>query len=320
MAVNQGPVNDIWICKSPRCAGQCDDKVDLCQYMIVGCDVPDPAAFADVVITDDGGSDWTNAATHPFAAGEDIISVTCFDKDSTTTRYLVVRGTDADPGEVAYSDDLGATWTNVDYEAASDAHFAVDSGALFALDYKHIWLVTNGGYIFFSSDGGLNWTNQDDGNVTTEDYHAVMFANVNDGYAVATTGVVVRTVDGGLTWAACTTITSTPDINCVYVFDKDNVLIGDADGEMWRTWDAGTTWTQIYTGTDSINDIDFANAFVGFAIADDTLLRTRNGGEDWETVTVPAATEYNAVVACDENNAYIVGEDTSNDGIVVKVG
>ncbi|MFA5166647.1 MAG: YCF48-related protein [Candidatus Paceibacterota bacterium] len=322
MATTQVAVNDIWVCKDQRCAGQCDDKVGLCQYLIYGCDAPDPTFTADLAHTADGGATWTNSVDYPFANGENIMSVGCFALDNTVTRWLAVRGAEvapANPLEIAYSDDGGASWTNVDVEAAG-TRYATDSGALFVLNSKNIWLASSGGYIFFSSDGGITWTQQEDGTVTAGNYNAIMFANENDGFAVADTGIVVRTVDGGLSWTAVTAITAVPNVLCVYVFNKDEALVGTATGEIWRTWDGGTTWTQVYTSADSINDIDFANKYVGFAIADDTVLRTRNGGEDWETVSgTTVTTELNAVVACDENTAYAVGEDAVGVGIVIKI-
>lgn len=319
MAVTQVAVNDIWVCKDQRCAGGCDDAVDLCQFLIYGCAAPAVGFAADVGYTEDGGTTWTNSVDYPFGNGEHVISVVCFPLDSTTTRWLVVRDNDgANPAEIAYSDDGGANWINVDVEAVG-TRGALDSGALFALDAKHIWLALEAGYIFFSEDGGLTWTNQDDGTVTAEDYHAVNFANHNDGFAVADNGIVVRTIDGGETWAAVTAITATPNVLCVFTFDKDNVVVGDVSGQIWRSWDGGTTWTLLYTGT-SINDIDFVNNYVGWAVDDDAVLRTRNGGEDWEVIAgTPAMTEFNAIVGCDENTAFAVGEDDSNYGAVIKI-
>ena len=314
------PVNDIKFCNEERCAGDCGPALDLCEQGLTGNDAA-AGATPDVMYTTDSGATWTNAATAPFAVDENVISLTCVRKDVDTTRWIVVRDLVAlTNAEIAYSDDSGATWTNVDVESSGTGLGANDSGASWALDFKHIWLVLTGGYIVFSSNGGATWTVQQDGTgVTSEDFNAVHFADFDHGYAVADTGVVVKTDDGGETWEAVTAIDSTPDVLSVWTFDEDNVMVGDADGQIWRSWDAGTTWTELYDG-DSINDIHFVNDYVGWAIDDDEVLRTRNGGEDWETVSsVPAATEYNAVWGCDENLCYVCGEDSSNNGVVLKI-
>lgn len=318
--VAQQAVNDIWGCTDETCGGVCSNPISLCEDLILGCDAVS-GDVADVVYTANNGDTWTDTAAQPFGNDENVISVTCFAKDNTTTRYLVVRDTDgATNAEIAYSDDTGATWTNVDVESTGSFLGANDSGALFALDYRHIWLVLTGGYIVFSSDGGVTWTMQEEANIGTDDYNAVHFSDTNHGYAVADSGVVVKTDNGGETWKAVTAITGTPNVLCVYVFDEDNVIVGDNGGDIWRSWDGGTTWTQLYTGSTAINDISFANDFVGFALDGDEILRTRNGGEDWESLSgLPALTELNAVWVCDSNTAYVVGEDDSNLGIVFKV-
>ena len=316
----QRAVNDILACTSESCGGQCGNKISLCEDLIIGTDGA-VAAAADVVLTADNGDTWANAAANPFAVNENIESITCFAQDNTTTRWVAARASDsATNAEIGYSDDSGATWTNVDVESSGSFLGANDAGALFALDAKHIWLVLTGGYIVFSSNGGVTWTTQDAGVLTTGDYNAVHFANANSGYAVADSGVVVKTDDGGSTWSAATAISGTPDVLCVHAFDQDNVIVGDNGGDIWRSFDGGTTWTQLHTGVTAINDIMFVNDFVGWAVDGVLILRTRNGGEDWETVrNLSTFTELNAVWACDENLAYVVGEDGSNAGAVYKV-
>lgn len=317
----QEPVNSIWNCKGETCSGQCDKKSGLCQYLIATADAV-TLSTADVMRTVDGGSTWVNCAAVPFAADEDIVTGVCFQKDKTTTRILVARSVEATPTnplEVAYSDDDGATWTNVDVEA-SGTRYVVGSDGLFLLDPKHVWIVSSGGYIFFTSDGGASWTEQDGGTLTTGDYNAVKFSSSDSGYAVAAAGVVAKTDDGGITWSACTVITGTPSVLSVEVFGKDIAIVGDDNGAMWKTWDGGVTWTQLYSGSTAINSIKFYNDFTGFAVDSGTVLKTKNGGEDWETVSgLPAVTEFNDIVVCDDNTAYVVGEDSANDGILFKL-
>lgn len=317
----QEMINDISFCNEERCAGDCGEALDLCEQGLLGAQAV-AADVADVIYTTNSGGAWTNTAVQPFAATENVISVACVRKDTNTTRWIVVRDTDgATAAEIAYSDDSGATWTNVDVESSGSFLGAVDSGALFAYDYKHIWLVLSGGYIVFSSDGGATWTTQDAGTATTEDYNAVHFASTEHGFAVASTGVVVKTDDGGETWSIVTAITGTPSVQCVYTFDEDNVIVGDENGDIWRSFDSGVTWTSLYSGT-SINDITFVNRYVGWAVDDDAILRTRNGGEDWEEVTDGLPSDvgaFNAVWGCDANYAFAVGDNDTDEGLVVKV-
>ena len=320
----QEMINDITFCNEERCASDCGSALDICEQGFIGAN-EDGANAADVVYTTNSGGTWANAAARPFDASENIISVTCLRVNNSTTRWIVARdgaaGVDA---EIAYSDDGGATWTNVDVETNEDGAGANDSGALFAFDPKHLWFVTSVGdsptdaQILFSSDGGVTWSQQ---YTNANSFNAVHFATKDVGFAVAESGVVVKTDDGGNTWSTVTAITGTPSVQCVFVFDEDNVIVGDDGGDIWRSFDSGVTWTSLYTGT-SINDITFVNRYVGWAADDASILRTRNGGEDWESVTDGLPSDvgvFNAVWGCDANYAFAVGDDDSDEALVVKV-
>lgn len=316
-------INDIAFCNEERCASDCGNALDVCeQGVLVPNAVTGGAGGADVVYTTDSGGTWANTTAQPFDSEENIISNTCIRVSNSTTRWIVVRESDgATAAEIAYSDDSGETWTNVDVESSGSFLGAVDSGALFAYDPKHLWLVLSSGYIVFSSDGGVTWSTQDAGTATTEDYNAVHFASKDVGFAVAANGIVVKTDDGGNTWTTVTAITGTPSVQCVFVFDEDNVIVGDDGGDIWRSFDSGVTWTSLYTGT-SIKDIDFVNPYVGWAADGTSILRTRNGGEDWETVTDGLPSDvgaFNAVWGCDSNYAFAVGNNDSDEALVLKV-
>lgn len=310
-------LNDIVFCNEESCAGACGDAAGVCESGFAVADAG-AAATANVIATTDGGVTWAATATDPFAADEDILSATCFRIDKDTVRWLVVRGPEAaptNPLEIGYSDDSGATWTNVDVEAAG-TRAANDSGALFALDKRHIWLVSTGGYIFFSEDGGITWTPQSEGELTTVDLNAIHFdEGGQNGVAVGDTGVVLITRDGGETWEAGTTITGTPDVYCVKVADGSRFYVGTSDGNIYVTFDRATTWeSQFVLASGAVNDIDIVNDFVLWAAVDNstpvgTVYRTRNGGRDWESIDTNANGGLNAVWACGVNNAYFVGTD-----------
>jgi len=310
-------LNDISFCSDQRCAGVCGDESELCEVGFVSASAG-TAAAANILGTTNSGVDWASTATQPFAIVEDVVSSTCFDIDKDTSRWLVVRGTEvapANPVEIAYSDDSGATWALVDVEAA-DTRFANDSGALWSLDSRHIWLVATEGYVFFSSDGGLTWAPQTEGDVTAEDMNAVHFINQNVGAIAADNGIVLVTDDGGTTWATTTTVvTGTPNVYCVKIFNENKIYVGTADGHVYVTFDGGVTWeSQVQVLAGAVNDIDFSNEFVLWAVIDTAapvgaVYRTKNGGTDWESITTPTNTGLNAIYACNSNTAYAVGSD-----------
>lgn len=319
--------NDIFFYSELKCADTCGEAQKLGQKGIIGYSAdgvyPD---IANVEYTEDSGVTW-GTAVGPFGAGEDIVSVTAFSIDKDIVRWLVTRDEVTVPPtgpEVGYSDDSGATWTIVEVDASVLG--AVDSGALFSLDKRHVWLALSDGYIFFSDDGGETWTAQSEGTVTAQDLHGIHFSSYFDGVAVGGAGVVLITSDGGDTWTAVTSITGTPVVNCVYMFDSNRFVVGTEDGHIYMTFDGGTTWESkyFYSGG-TIDDIDFTNKFTGWAVKNSaapvgTIIRTRDGGETWETITTPTNTGLNAIDAITENLAWAVGESSRGPALIKAVG
>lgn len=284
-------------------------------------------AAGDVWVTDDGGLTWTVTTGTPLI--HDLTACTIIDLCHGVQRYLVAGlAAAAVMGQVAYSDDGGVTWTVADVGFEDGV---THGGGLFAIDQYHIWLAGANGAIYFSSDGGENWTIQENGAITAGSYSQIEFlADGLHGYAVAAGGIVAKTVDGGLNWTACTVIPGTPILLSVCVREDDYVWVGDADGGLWWTEDAGVTWTQRTGWTGSgiasteIHDIAFANDYVGFMIVDTagpvgSVLRTIDGGYSWEALTIDANSGLLAMAVGDENYAVVVGHTDSGTGYIAVI-
>jgi len=323
-------LNDIHFCNPQKCADDCGAAEDICTDGVAVSDAPagSPSWDADIWSTSNEGAAWTATAADPFSAGENIISVVCFQYGRSTTRWLIARDADAaNPMEVGYSDDGGVTWTMVEVGTVNNLG-AVGPGALFALDGNHIWLALSGGYVYFSSDGGATWTEQTAGNVTANDLSGVHFANESDGMAVGASDTVIRTADGGTTWEAATATGGGNTLNTVA--ENDNYGIwwtGDNGGNLYYSGDRGTTWTSRAfdgSGAGEVQDIKFFTDLVGWMVHDSaapvgTLFRTRDGGYHWEEITtVPTNSGLNALFVCNENLAWAVGEAHSGTAMVVK--
>lgn len=312
-------LRDVSFCGGEQCAGNCGAYEENCEDGVIIAS-SGTAASANVLYTSNAGVAWSTAAADPFAAAEDPQSVTCFKINQTTTRWLAVRETDAATNaEIGYSDDSGATWTNVDIEASGSFLGATGPNSLFALDGYNIWIGLTAGYIVKSTDQGLTWTTQTAGGITTEPVNAVHFSDTNNGIAGCDNGVVLVTDDGGTTWTAASTISGTPDVDAVWSESKDVVFVGTDNGYIYKSNDGGTTWTAMYSGT-AIKSLKFANKFVAYAIDSTSVKRTRNGWSDYETITPPASpTAINSLYVCSSNLAYVVGEDSGNAGYIIKI-
>lgn len=320
---------DIAICSDPACAGICGGSVDFCDELVAGA--AGGVAAANFLYSNNEGITWTAAAADPFAVAEDISTVGCFELDDGTTRWIAVRGTTdgGNPAEIGYSDDAGATWTNVNV-GATNAEFAPWNGCLFVLDPRHIWIATDtgagaAGEIYFSSDFGATWTAQGAG--AGDALNCVRFVDARVGLAVGDTNEVLRTLDGGAHWVAMTgpaAQAAADALTCV-IFNQNRWYIGYDDGEIWFTDDAGANWTQCpnvavpgYTlthcndlGAVDENTIWAAMCFNSGADEYAVLARTITGGEQWEywlaDTACDAGVGMGAVAVCNANRAFGVG-------------
>jgi photosystem II stability/assembly factor-like uncharacterized protein len=314
-----------------RCASGSGPARKACKIGFIAGDTPtgSPSGTSDVYYTTDYGLTWTATSTDPFASAEIIAALAVFAIGANTYRVIAARGTtDAgNPMEVAYSDDNGATWTSANL-GSTNALFAQAPGSLFALDQYNIWQVTDGGYVFVSNDGGASWTAQEEGTATSEDLHAVHFANDKVGYAVGANDVVIRTVDGGFSWATTDADPGASSTNrTVFTLDAQRAWVGTLNGRLYYTEDAGATWTQRRFSGDNagqVRDIRFVNELIGFMIHDTAapvgrVFTTVDGGYTWELVTTTTNAGLNQLAICDENNAYAAGEVVSGTAALVKV-
>ena len=296
-------------------SADCADRVEPGDKLIA---VPDAATglTASVYYSDDAGVTWTASAADPFIADEHIVACQWFMKDNETERWLVGKAAPAAAqGEVAYSDDFGATWTTVTIGGAAAGHGATLGGCLHVVDAEEIWLASAAGYIYKSEDGGESWTAKEQGGITTNDYTHIHFYNSDTGVAVASAGVVALTEDGGDTWVAGTVVTDTPDLLACWMPEEDTIWVGDDSGDLWYSHDFGVTWTErtgLFGTPVAINDVEFFDEQVGFIAVDNvtpvgSIHQSILGGYSWRALTTPANSGINAIHVVNANLAFMVG-------------
>lgn len=290
-----------------RCQGECGAALEKCDLLYAACDRTG-AVTADVLYSADGGVTWAATSADPFAVSEDIACIETVMVDNEHMRVIVGRGTTdaANPPEIAYADvDItGApqttVWTAVDLPGA-DAFFFLGQGALFALDFYHIWACTDGGAIAFSDDGGVTWTAQLTG--VADDFRDIFFVDENIGICVGgSTGashVIYTTTDGGAHWNVVTMVGPGATVmatSCV-CHDAQRLWVGFEGGQLYSSLNGGDTWTACVlpltvgsTAREAINDIERVDDFCMWIATGHTkgaafwpaVYRTVNGGHDWE--------------------------------------
>lgn len=318
------------------CAGDCGDAIALGQIGFAGGDAPagSPTDRADIWQTDDSGATWENvtgAPAHPFVAGQDIVAAALFDMDGTTRRWLVAREiVGGEALKVAYSDDSGATWTLVTV-GSTVGEGTAGPKALFVLDRDNLWIATTDGAIYKSTDAGATWTEQAAAVIASggAQLNALQFVDNLRGYAVGDTAIILKTLDGGVTWS----VIDGPDgvssnFTALAVFSQHRIEIGTAADGLYQTQDSGDHWsTKTFTGsvgTGTVKALVAVNDLVVWMLhsplaGQGYVHRSIDGGHSFERLVTPPNAGLNDLIALGVNAAYTVGEAYSGSAFVAKV-
>lgn len=173
------------------------------------------------------------------------------------------------------------------------------------------------GGVFKTTDGGLNWVQQNPTAYTTAGtlasfFNVVHFFDANTGLTQGDpigTGVgefeVYRTTNGGTTWTAVPAAALPNPVSGEYGYNGGNVAAGNSfwfvtnKGKIYRTTDTGVTWTKLdtpitdFSATAIGGSIYFSDNNNGIllartgpvATATYTLYKTSNGGTSWDAGT-----------------------------------
>ena len=298
-------------------------------YAVTDTIVGSPTGDADVWYTSNGGEAWANTSdATPFGAAEDISSVAVLgEKDNH--RVIVARGsTDvANPAEIAYADvsTMGTvSWVLVDVGAVSGQFI----NYMFWLDWGHLYAVTNDGYVYLSTNGGVTWTSK----LTTGVVNLTDIGALADGtvWVTGASNTVYFSESFGDSWTIKTGPTDgAGDSNdTVYVSPDGTVFIGNDAGEVYGSYDDGKTWTTLplqgITATEvkRIRGADDTNiwAVANLSGGEGRVLRSTDGGATfllW-SLNIPTNSGLNALDVIDLNYVYVAGDPQGGTAFISK--
>lgn len=213
--------------------------------------------------------------------------------------------------------DGGASWQRA--QAAPGARLL---GALDFRDGNEGWAVGATG-VFHTTDAGLTWAVVDgkDSAARHANGRVLHFTDVRSGWLAGKHGALLRTLDGGATWArvpipAPANTENAPDLwGGAWLDASHGWLVGEY-GTVLRTADGGDTWTLVDAGTrDAVfTAVAFAGAdgwIVGYlpnGAARSVVTRTRDGGATWALERTLDGEELRAIQALDADTAWAVGD------------
>lgn len=322
----QNEVMAVAICDQAGCGGVCGTSSDGCQnvFFVEGASAGSPGLGAGVVWSSDGMATSTRIVITTLAVGEQPTDAVCVGDN------LVVLSEDSESLHYADISDIIAgtqTWTEV------TEGFVATKGPLAAwsLGPNETWIAAEGGYIYFTDDPTGSVTVQSAGTASTQDLNDIHIFSSTHGVAVGASNAVLKMTDGA-TWGAVTGPAVGVVLNAVWMKSEDTWFVGTAGGALYRTNDAGISWTLVGfsgSGSGSVRDIYFVNDTVGYMSHSTStpvgrIFRTIDGGKSWyilpESGSMPAHDRVNHVAACSVNTVFGGGlADNATDGFGVKL-
>jgi photosystem II stability/assembly factor-like uncharacterized protein len=206
------------------------------------------------------------------------------------------------------TDTLGTGWKKIQFN---------DSTQLLG----DIFFVGNTGFcispntIYKSIDAGNNWTGRAFPGINL--YNLGMGSDTNAIFIGSNNGILV-THNGGISYDFYTL--ADPSISDVFFVNTSTAYI--AGKSIWKTTNAGNTWTKLYEFAigDGYKSLHFINDQIGWVIKRDGLFKTTNGGVDWQLINTGTVISPNisSVFFPDESHGYISDQltiaSTSNAG------
>lgn len=280
-------------------------------------------AADSVIYTEDYGATWEATAADPFEGNRDCNDIMLIPTSGDYGYRVIVAGS-GDPGhhaEISYTDDLGASWTDVE---VGEMNSQAINGL--ALDYKgRIWAVASDGMIYRSDDNGVSWELIDDA-TTANDLYEIVFYDEYTAMAVGESNTVLVSEDGGDTWTSVTGPSAGNDLYCIDVNYFGHFYVGAADDALYMTDDEGDEWTEVRDfGSGAIKSIDFESdlRYGGWLVRNDGsgdgyTYRSRDGGNTWDLLETLTNSGLEDIAAIDFNEALEIGDAHGGTTFVAK--
>ncbi len=163
------------------------------------------------------------------------------------------------------------------------------------------WVAGDSGLIFYTSDGGINWTEQQTGSMNR--IMKLFFLDEMRGHAISWQDkepsgflgtYLLETTDGGLNWTSEQYRDENVFMRAIYFLDTLKGFMGGEPGVFVTTSDGGLNWVDanIDSGTFShfpVKNFDFYNDEYGYASGGrfdiaGVIWRTTNGGNNWTPI------------------------------------
>jgi photosystem II stability/assembly factor-like uncharacterized protein len=169
------------------------------------------------------------------------------------------------------------------------------------------WVAGDSGLILYTSNGGLDWIEQQTN--TNNNIKDIFFLDENRGWAIAWKEyippigtMILSTTNGGIDWVTEDYREENVFIKSIYFLDTLNGFMGGYPSEFVRTMDGGILWEDVTIDTVPLAyfpvvNFNFYNHLYGYACGGaldiaGVIWRTVNGGEFWTVLGASGDPEF----------------------------
>jgi len=217
-------------------------------------------------------------------------------------------------GKIIYTEDGGNNFS-VQYNDSTKV-----LGSLCIVDNENGWAVGDTGLILNTSDGGSTWGVQTCGD--SSNLNSVCFTDLENGWAAG--GVALfHTSNGGNTWERILNWTFLPlkSIGNVFFTDSEHGWVSyytfeGKESLISYTSDGGITWEIFVPGFIIYSPLKlfFNDSNTGWAIGENLILKSSNGGINWEPQNSVSNLNLKSVCFTDQENGWVLGEKSEHTG------
>ncbi len=239
----------------------------------------------------DEGLTW-NSVYSPYLF-EDYLTCLC-----VTAEEVVLAG--SYNGRVFRSTNGGNDW--------SETQFSLTSGplrAMLAIGPNGV-LLASGARIFYSSDGGLNWTHQNSEPVLSP-LTSLAFNDQGILFAGSDGAGVYKSADTGKTCVQVTTGLGSMRVLAVHSTSSGHLFAGTVGNGLYRSTNTGEQWIRCANGLGSLVIYSLASDRTGniFLGSTDGFYRSKDDGTTWKQVNTGLANAYTYFTGFDvRDNVY----------------
>jgi photosystem II stability/assembly factor-like uncharacterized protein len=190
-------------------------------------------------------------------------------------------------GAIVRSLDDARTWQPITSGAT-----ATLTGVSFASDGRQGWAVGHDALILATTDGGLTWTKQYQGENLQDSFLDVLALDPDRVIAIGAYGLYLVTADGGRSWEKREIIPDDCHLNRISRGPAGTLYVAGERGTLLRSTDQGATWQPI--------PAPYEGSFYGIVPIDGSTLvahglrgrifRSTDDGARWTAVTTPQPT------------------------------